>query len=244
MFALNALVRRPSPSIAVLGADPSLAVEQWEGYVAALEEAGWFVHELPADDDDASSCFVEDGALVYGDLAAIDDDFPDLERAIRNFGYSVVRIRPPAELSGGDVLKFANTVWVGVGASTNELGASRLADYLSPIGARVVQVPVEGVPFLKAAVTALPDGEVLGYPGVVPEPGLIFPRFLDVPEPAGAQVVLLGGPRVLMSAAAPATAAMLQERGIEVTTVDISELERAGGTVTRLSVRLRGLPNR
>lgn len=243
MFALNALVRRPSPRIAELGADPARAVAQWEAYVTALEAAGWAVHTLP-DDDHPASAFVEDAALVYGDMAGIDDEVPDVERALRNLGYSVARIESPAELVGGDVLKFGNTVWVGLSERSNETGAAKLEAFFAPIGARVVRVPVENAPVLKAAVTALPDGVVVGHPGIAPEPGLIFPRFLEVPEPAGAQVMLLGGPRVLMSASAPRSAAMFRERGLEVVEVDISELEKAGGTVTRLSIRLRGLPSR
>lgn len=243
MFALNALVRRPSPRIAEIGADPSLAVAQWEAYVGALEAAGWRIHELPAVDD-APAPFVEDAASVYAHLALLNASEADVEKALRNFGFSVGRIDEPARLVGGDVLKFANTVWVGVTERTNDAGALRLADYLAPIGARVVQIPVDGAPSLKSAVTVLPDGTVIGFPGVAPEPFLVFPRFLAVPEPEGAQVVLLGGPRVLISAAAPQSAQMFRELGLDVVEVDISEFERVGATVTRLSIRLRGLPTR
>jgi dimethylargininase len=43
-----------------------------------------------------------------------------------------------------------------------------------------------------------------------------------------------------MSAAAPRTAHELEERGLDVTVVDISEFEKLEGCVTCLSVRLRG----
>ena len=58
---------------------------------------------------------------------------------------------------------------------------------------------------LKSAVTALPDGTVVGYGPMVDVPSL-FPRFLPVPEEAGAHVVLLGGGKLLMAASAPRTA--------------------------------------
>ena len=45
---------------------------------------------------------------------------------------------------------------------------------------------------------------------------------------------------VLMSASAPRTAQLLAARGLDVTTVDISEFEKLEGCVTCLSVRLRG----
>lgn len=54
-------------------------------------------------------------------------------------------------------------------------------------------------------------------------------------EPAGADVVL-SGDRVVMSAAAPATAARVRERGFEVHLVDIAELEKAECGPTCLSV--------
>ena len=61
-----------------------------------------------------------------------------------------------------------------------------------------------------------------------------------MPEEPGSHVVLLGGDTVLMSAAAPESAALLTERGLDVVTVDISEYEKLEGCVTCLSVRLRG----
>ena len=44
---------------------------------------------------------------------------------------------------------------------------------------------------------------------------------------------------VLMSSAAPKTAAMIEDLGYRVTTVDISEFEKLEGCVTCLSVRVR-----
>ena len=132
-------------------------------------------------------------------------------------------------------------MWVGNGARTNMEGARQLAAHLAPLGARVVSVPVTKVLHLKSAVTALPDGTVIGFPPNVDD-AAVFPRFLPVPEESGAHVVLLGGQTVLMAASAPRTAEMLRDRGIEVLAVDISEFEKLEGCVTCLSVRLRGLP--
>ncbi len=54
--------------------------------------------------------------------------------------------------------------------------------------------------------------------------------------------MLLGDDTVLMSTAAPETAALLEDRGLRVVLVDISEFEKLEGCVTCLSVRLRGRP--
>ena len=92
---------------------------------------------------------------------------------------------------------------------------------------------------LKSAVTALPDGTVVGYDPLVDDP-TAFPEFLAVPEEAGAHVVLLDGTTVLMSASAPRTRELFESRGLRVVAVDISEYEKLEGCVTCLSIRLRG----
>jgi len=87
-------------------------------------------------------------------------------------------------------------------------------------------------------VTALPDGTVIGYPPLVDDTA-VFDRFLAVPEPAGAHVVVLDDDAVLMAASAPLSAALIADLGYRVVTVDISEFEKLEGCVTCLSVRVR-----
>jgi dimethylargininase len=101
-----------------------------------------------------------------------------------------------------------------------------------------VAVPLTKVLHLKSAVTALPDGSIIGYPPLVDDPG-IFARFLPVPEESGAHVVLLGGDRLLMAADCPQSAALFADLGYAPVVVDISEFEKLEGCVTCLSVRLR-----
>ena len=91
---------------------------------------------------------------------------------------------------------------------------------------------------LKSAVTALPDGTVIGYPPLVDDVA-VFDRFLAMPEEGGAHVVELAADTVLMAASAPQSAQLIRELGYTVVTVDISEFEKLEGCVTCLSVRLR-----
>ena len=95
----------------------------------------------------------------------------------------------------------------------------------------VHEVPLESVLHLKSAVTALPDGTVIGYPPLVDTPLTWGEEFLPVPEEPGSHVVLLGDHRVLMAASAPETAELFRERGLDVVTVDISEFEKREGTI-------------
>jgi dimethylargininase len=126
------------------------------------------------------------------------------------------------------------------GGRTNAEGIRQLRAILTPLGATVVAVPISKVLHLKSAVTALPDGTVIGYPPLVDDPGL-YPRFLPVPEEPGSHVVLLGDDHLLMSAAAPRTADLLADLGYQPAPVDISEYEKLEGCVTCLSVRVRDL---
>lgn len=250
----RALVRRPSPRLADgllthldrVPVDADLAVQQWQGYVAALRAAGWEPVEVTPADDCPDAAFVEDTVVVYGDLAVIArpgaperrPETAGTEQALTDLGYRIARIEEPGTLDGGDVLKHGGTVWVGLGGRTNQAGVDQLAGLLAPLGATVVGVPVSRVLHLKSAVTALPDGTVVGYEPLVDDPAA-WPAFLAVPEEPGAHVVLLGGDRVLMSTGAPRTRELFEARGLQVVAVDIGEFEKLEGCVTCLSVRLR-----
>ncbi|KUJ67269.1 N(G),N(G)-dimethylarginine dimethylaminohydrolase [Streptomyces albus subsp. albus] len=252
----KALVRRPSPRLAEglvthidrRPVDAALALRQWEEYVAALRAHGWETVEVPPADDCPDGVFVEDAMVVYRNVALIArpgavtrrPETAAAEAAAIGLGCSVNRVREPGTLDGGDVLKIDDTLYVGRGGRTNAEGVRQLRAAFEPLGARVVAVPVSKVLHLKSAVTALPDGQVIGYPPLVDDPRA-FPRFLPVPEESGAHVVLLGGGRLLMAASAPRSAELFADLGYEPVTVDISEFEKMEGCVTCLSVRLRDL---
>jgi dimethylargininase len=260
VFARHALVRRPSPRLAeglITHIDRSdhvnveLAQRQWDGYVAALRAAGWTTHEVPAAPECPDSVFVEDTMVVYDDLAVIgrsgaDERRPEIgaaEEAVRAQGYRIASIEAPGTLDGGDVLKHSGTVWVGIGGRTNAEGIAQLQAHLRPFGVNVVTVPVTKALHLKSAMTALPDGTIIGYEPVVDDPRVWGERFLAVPEEPGAAVVLLEDDMLLMSSAAPHTARLFEQRRYRVIAVDISEFEKLEGCVTCLSVRLRGRPD-
>jgi dimethylargininase len=251
----RALVRRPGPRLDEgllthrerIPVDLEKARRQWLGYVAALQAEGWDLYEVDPADDCPDAVFVEDTAVVYGDLAVITRpgaserraETDGTEEALSGLGYRIARIEEPGTLDGGDVLKHGGTVWVGLGGRTNQSGLDQLSAHLTPLGASVVGVPVTKVLHLKSAVTALPDGTVIGHDPLVDDP-TVFPAYLSVPEEPGAHVVLLDGHTVLMSTAAPRTQEILESHGLRVVAVDLSEYEKLEGCVTCLSIRLRG----
>jgi dimethylargininase len=259
MFTRHALVRRPSPLLAdglvthiarSADVDVELAQHQWDGYVRALTDAGWSTHEVPPAPDSPDSAFVEDTMVVYGDVAVIcrpgaERRWPEIMGAadtVCEFGYRLAHIEAPGTLDGGDVLKHDGIAWVGRGGRTNDEGIAQLTAHLEPFGVKVISVPLPKALHLKSAVTALPDGTIIGHASVVEDPGVWGERFLAVPEEAGAHVVILDDDLLLMSSAAPRSAELFERRGYRIASVDISEFEKLEGCVTCLSVRLRSRP--
>lgn len=254
---MKALVRRPSPRLAEgivthidrSPVDVELAEQQWQAYVDTLVAHGWGRVDVDPAPDCPDSVFVEDAVVVYGHTAVVTrpgaaarkPETSAAEKSVRDLGYDVARIEAPGTLDGGDVLKIGSTVYVGSGGRTNGEGIRQLRAVLAARGATVVAVPLTKVLHLKSAVTALPDGTVIGYEPLVDYPSL-FPTFLPVPEESGAHVVLLGGDRLLMAADAPRSADLFASLGWEPVCVDIAEFEKLEGCVTCLSVRLRDLP--
>ncbi len=247
-----AVVRVPSTRLAEgelthldrVAVDADLVDAQWDAYVAALETHGFEIVEVEPADHLPDSVFIEDALLVFGDLAVITSPGAESRRAethgaretARALGLRIVELDLPGTLDGGDVLVVGDTVYVGRSGRTNAEGIRQLRALLAPLGLTVVAVPVTKVLHLKSAVTALPDGTVVGQAKLVEYPEL-FDRFLALPE-AGASVVVLDAETVLMAASVPKSVALIESLGYRVVTVDISEFEKLEGCVTCLSVRI------
>jgi dimethylargininase len=252
--ARRALVRRPADTLAEgqithidrVPIDLGLARTQWAGYVAALQEEGWTTTEVDPAPDQPDSVFIEDAVVMFGGTAVLTSpgapsrrgETTGAEAAVRRLGVAVRRVELPGTLEGGDVLKVGATVYVGQSLRTNAEGTRQLAGIVEPLGYTVVPVPVTRALHLKTAVTALPDGTIIGYPPLVADPGL-FDRFLPVPEAEGTAVVVLDARTLLLSAAATRTAELLTGLGYRTVPVDITEFEKLEGCVTCLSVRVR-----
>lgn len=256
----RALVRAPSPQLArglvthieradVVDAD--LARVQWEGYCAALTEAGFELTTVEAAPEHPDGVFVEDALLLVGDLAVVTapgarerrDEVNGTRVAARGLGLETVELADghrgsdePVRLDGGDVLTVGTTLYVGVGGRTSNAGAEALGRLAADVGRTVVPLPIAKTLHLKSQVTALPDGTIVGFEPLVDDVDRWTP-FLGVPEPEGAHVVALDPQTVLMSDAAPHSAELFASRGLSVVQVDISEFVKLEGCVTCLSVR-------
>lgn len=255
MTSQKALIRRPSPQLAEgidthheqQHVDYQLACRQWDGYVDALENAGWQTVEVPAIAECPDGVFVEDTMVVLKNVAVIASpgaesrkpEVVDAEKVIEAVGYSINRIRlPGTTLDGGDVLEVADTIYIGRGEEPTAPGFGNY-EILGPIGAAVVGVPITRILHSKSAVTALPDGTVIGYLPLVDDP-LIFDRFVPVPEDSGAQVLDVGAGKLLIAADCPSSVQLLTGLSCELIRVNVSEFRNLEGCVACLSVQLRG----
>lgn len=252
-----ALIRQPGPRLADglvthierQAVDVDLAHQQWQSCVAAMTSAGWTTIEVAAADECADAVFIEDTAVIFGSRAVIARpgatsrraETPDVQAALVDLGYAVTAIEAPGTLDGGDVLKVGSTMYIGLGGRTNTEGIAQAAAAFAPDGVEVATVPTTKVLHLKSAITALPDGRIIGYPPVVDDPSL-FESFVAMPEESGAHVVDLGDGQLLMAASAPQSIAKVRTLGFEPVVVDICEFEKLEGCVTCLSIRLRNVP--
>ncbi|KDN45445.1 amidinotransferase [Tilletiaria anomala UBC 951] len=233
---------------------------QWESYIRTFQSLGWEIEKVTPSDKSPDGVFIED-QLVYfaaaghrplllqcspgasSRIAEVPGAQATAFNLAQKYGLELATIAAPGTLDGGDLLKLGQSklVYIGQSARTNSDGRRQLRALLEPRGYTVNEVPVTKALHLKSAVTALPDGTVIGWPPIVDDPSL-FANFLAIPEEHGVAVVVLGDHEVVMSSDAPQTRALLESRGLKVHAVGVSQFELLEGCVTCLSVRLRSLP--
>jgi len=251
-LSLLALTREISPSIvrcelthmARLPIDLERARAQHAAYERALGAMGCTVERLEAGDEMPDSVFIEDTAVVFGELAIVTRPGAESRRgeteAVAQALHrrrGVVYIEPPGTIDGGDVLTVGRSVFVGRSSRTNAAAVQQMQQVLAPFGYRVSEVIVDGCLHLKSAATALDDETLLINPDWVPED--VFGSFRTVRvhrlEPSGANILRIGS-KLLYAAAFPRTCDALVTRGYHVGTVDVSELAKAEGAVTCCSL--------
>lgn len=225
--------------------DVERARAQHAAYVTGLEDLGLQIVHAPLAPDHPDAAFVEDTVVVVDDLAvgtrpgdpSRREEPADVLPVLAARGYRVEHIAPPGRLDGGDVLQIDDQLYVGVGSRTDRTAIMQLAAIVGASGREVVPVAVAGALHLKTAVTALPDGSLLGCPDHLEVAVFGDRQLVPAPEPTGANVLVVGD-TVLASASAPRTVAMLETRGLSVQVVAIDELEKAEAGLTCLSVLL------
>ena len=228
--------------------DPSAADIQHATYERALTDAGFEVIRLADLPDHPDAVFVEDTALLLGDHAVITrpgvasraNEAESTAAGLAAF-FELHRLEN-GFLDGGDVLRIADTIYVGRSARTDASGISELRRIVAPFGYRVVEAELRDCLHLKSGTTfAGPDAA--GTPVLLFNPRSVDPAqfagvepmAVDDGEPAAANCLRVGD-RLILPAGNPRTAEALRRRGFDVVEVDVSELQKAEAGVTCMSL--------
>ncbi len=224
--------------------DVALAQAQHHQYETALKALGYQLVQLPAEPALPDSVFVEDTAVVLDELAIItrpgaDSRKPEtisIAKALESYR-TLHPIVAPATVDGGDVLRVGKTLYVGLSSRSNQAAVDQMTVILKPFGYTMQGVQVTGFLHLKSAVTQ-----------VAKQTLLINPRWVDAaifgdieiieidPTEAYAANTLLLGETVIYPTSYPRTRQKLEQHGIAVRAVDVSELIKAEGAVTCCSL--------
>jgi dimethylargininase len=247
-----AVTRDVSPSVAQcelthLARDPidyERARTQHREYRELLSALGCTVVELPGDAAYPDCVFVEDTVVVLDHVAVITRPGAESRRGeVTAMAEALApriplaRIEAPGTLDGGDVLVCDRTIFVGLSERTNAAGIEQLRSIAT--GYQVHAVAVHGALHLKTAITQVSADTLLVNREWIDMSPFAGWTLLDVDpaEPMGANALLLGN-TVIYPRDFPRTRALLEERGIDVRTVDASELAKAEGGVSCCSVLL------
>jgi dimethylargininase len=247
-----AITREVSPSIgecelthlAREAIDIGRARAQHRQYEQCLSDLGCTIHQLPAEASMPDSVFVEDTAVVLEELTVIMHPGAETRRAETVSvaqvlkGYRQLhRIEPPGTMDGGDVLRVGKMLYIGLTSRSNAAAAEQLRSFVSAHGYRVKGVEVEGCLHLKSAVTQVGPTTLLVNRAWVDVRSFEGMELMDVAasEPMGANALLVGE-TVIYPQAHTETQRRLEDRGITVKTVDVSELAKAEGGVTCCSL--------
>jgi dimethylargininase len=224
--------------------DIDLARAQHGAYRDCLRDLGIDVIALPAEAEFPDAVFVEDPVVVLDEVAVITrmaaesrrGEAESLARALEKHR-TLGRMKAPATLDGGDVMRAGRALFVGLSARTNAAGIQQLAAEAEPFGYRVQPVEVNGCLHLKSGASYLGEDAVLAHRPWVDAGAFSGMRVLDAPdgEEWGANVLLIGD-TVLVAAGFPRTAELVAKLGRQVRVLDNSELRKAEGALTCCSL--------
>lgn len=228
--------------------DVALARQQHAVYCRGLESLGCHVIELPALPGYPDSVFVEDVALAFDEIAIATRPGAESRRDEGDAVHEVLgSLRPlstieaPGTLDGGDVLCVGKRVFVGISARSNEAGRAQLRELLAPHGYTVEGVATRECLHLKSAVTQVAEDTLLvNHAWLADASSFAGYRMIEVdPDEEHAANAVRVGDALLYPDCFPKTLVKLRAQGFNVTTVDVSELQKAEGAVTCCSLLLR-----
>lgn len=249
---LSALTRGVSPSIGDCKltfmerepVDVAVATRQHDAYTRCLGQMGVQVISLDLLSESPDAVFIQDTAVVVDEVAVMATmgvacrvDEVESVAEILSSHRPLRHLSPPATLEGGDVVRVGRTLYVGDSGRTNPEGIRQLSDILARYDYEVRPVGVRGCLHLSTGCSYLGRGLMLLNPVWVDAEAFRQFEILEVPETESwAANTIAVGDTVLMASAFERTCALVEEHGFNVITTDISELQKAEGALTCMSL--------
>lgn len=224
--------------------DVALAKHQHQQYCNTLSSLGLKLIRIEADDTLPDCCFTEDTAIVVDDFAVITIpgapgrilETIEIEKILSPLK-TIVHITNPGTIDGGDVLKIGKKIFIGNSARTNVEGISQVDTIVKPLGYEVIPVKIQDTLHLKSVCTYLGGGCILLAEGYLDDK--IFSEYDKVVVPKEeeycANCLVVKG-NVLIPKGFPKTKGLIEMKGYRVVELDMSEIEKAEGALTCLSV--------
>ena len=249
---LTAMTREVNPAIGScemtflprVTIDTSVALQQHQQYRSALSSLGCEIVDVPTAPGLADSAFIEDTALVLDEMAVLCrpgaasrvPEVAGVEDVLQHYR-NLASIQPPGTLDGGDLLRIGQIIYAGLSTRSNQSGIDQLRSIVADYGYSVKTVATTKCLHLKSAVSEVAPGSLLINPNWISRSAFADYEMTDVDqqEPHAANALLVGR-SVIYPSSFPRTMEKLVTRGIDVTPVDVSELQKAEGAVTCCSL--------
>lgn len=224
--------------------DVELARAQHRLYERCLAELGCEVVSVDGDDDLPDCVFVEDAALVLDEVAVLTRpgaasrraEVPAIAAALEPYR-PLVEIEAPGTLDGGDILRVDRVLYVGRSTRSNDAGIRQLGDLLRRHDYEVRAVDFRNCLHLKSGVSRVAERTLLLQPECVDAELFTGCDAIEVDpaEPLGGNALWVAG-KVVYASNFVRTRERLEARGLNVRTVDQSELIKAEAGVTCCSL--------
>jgi dimethylargininase len=249
----HAIVRRPLDNIGdglttqALGKpDFNLAMRQYDAYIESLKACGLQVTTLPGDPVYPDGHFVEDAAILYGDLVVITQPgAPERLGETKAIAETLkaknpVHLTGEGRLDGGDVLFCADRVLIGLGKRTNKEGAEQLRAALQSYDSQIKVdfIPFDGMLHLKSGLTELAPGVLLRSPELQSDFRFDFAETCLVPAVESyATNVLPINDAILVIDGYPTVNDLAAQYYSKVYVLEMTEFQKMDGSLTCLSLR-------
>ncbi len=249
----RAIVRKPCANIikGITTADLGIpnyekALRQHSKYVAALEECGLEVINLPADEDYPDSTFVEDTALLTDKCAIVSNpgalsrkgEISSVKDLLRNYYDKIEEIKDPGTLEPGDVMMVGKHFYIGLSERTNANGAEQLINILNKYGMTGSTIELNEMLHLKTGMAYLEKNNLLISGEFIERDEFEkFNKIIVDPDEAYSANCIWVNDKVIIPKGYPKSKKRIEKAGYRTIELEMSEFEKVDGGLSCLSFR-------